>query len=425
MSTVAPLPVVTVVIVAYDSGAYLQPCIDALAAQSFAGFEAVVADNASRDASVTDLRLPDGRFAVRDMGANLGFAAANNRVAQGSRAEFLALLNPDAVPDPAWLGALVQAAHRHPAAASFGSVQLRLEQPDILDGVGDVWHVAGLAWRAGEGWAATRTPADGEIFAPCGAAALYRRETFLDAGGFDERFFCYCEDVDLGHRLRAAGASSRRVSAAVVRHAGSGISGRTSDFTMFHGHRNRIWTFVKNTPGAWFWLLAPYHVAFNLLYLGSAVRRRVFRPVWRSYVAAVIGLAPFLADRRKLGRARRTPFGATPEGHGRDALVILPARAASPLKAQASKCSAGLSLLRKLRMLRISLPILSQVAAVASPITPSSRAARAKTVGSSLRMPGSFIARSAISAFSSRSLAATVSATSRGGSFSDVSGAPL
>ncbi len=310
MPVTAPSPSVTVVIVAYDSGRYLQPCVDALAAQGFTDFEAVVADNASKDASVTELRLPDERFRVRDMGANLGFAAANNRVAQESTAEFLALLNPDAMPDPGWLAALVAAARTHLEAASFGSVQLRLEEPHILDGIGDVWHVAGLAWRAGEGWPASRAPGDGEIFAPCGAAALYRRRAFLDAGGFDERFFCYCEDVDLGHRLRAAGATSRRVSAAVVRHAGSGISGRTSDFTMFHGHRNRIWTFVKNTPGPWFWLLAPYHVAFNLLYLGSAVRRRVFRPVWRSYVAGVKGLGPFLADRRRLGDRRSTAFGA-------------------------------------------------------------------------------------------------------------------
>ena len=172
MSAVAPSPSVTVVIVAYDSGAYLQPCVDALAAQGFTDFEAVVADNASRDASVASLRLPDARFSVREMGANLGFAAANNRVAQDSRAEFLALPNPDATPDPGWLAALVDAAREHPQAASFGSVQLRLEEPHILDGIGDVWHVAGLAWRAGEGWAATRTPRAGAIFAPCGAAAL-------------------------------------------------------------------------------------------------------------------------------------------------------------------------------------------------------------------------------------------------------------
>ena len=312
MSAAAPPPpAVTVIIVAYDSGAFLQGCVDALAAQDFAGFEAVVADNASRDGSVERLRLPDARFRLRDMGANLGFALANNRVAADSRAEFLALLNPDAVPAPGWLGAMVDAAAAHPQAASFGSVQLRLDDDAVLDGVGDVWHVAGLAWRAGEGWPASRTPGDGEIFSPCGAAALYRREAFLAAGGFDARFFCYCEDLDLGHRLRAAGATSRRVANAVVRHAGSGVSGRYSDFTMFHGHRNRIWTFVKNTPGGWFWLFLPYHVGFNLLYLGSAVRRGVFRPVWRSYVAAIQGLRPFLADRRTLARARRTPFRQT------------------------------------------------------------------------------------------------------------------
>jgi N-acetylglucosaminyl-diphospho-decaprenol L-rhamnosyltransferase len=306
---VAPMPaLVTVVIVAYQSGDYLQPCLDALAGQTFRDFEAVVADNGSPDGSVTRLTLPDARFQVQDMGGNLGFALANNRVAEQCRTEFLALLNPDAQPEAGWLQALVDAARRHPEAASFGSLQYRLEEPDVLDGVGDVWHVAGLAWRAGEGWAASRAPADGEIFSPCGAAALYRRAAFLDAGGFDARFFCYCEDLDLGHRLRAAGATSRRVSSAVVRHAGSGVSGRYSDFTMFHGHRNRIWTFVKNTPGPWFWLFLPYHVGFNLLYLGSAVRRRVFRPVWRSYVAAAVGIRPFLRERRTLASKRRTAF---------------------------------------------------------------------------------------------------------------------
>ena len=301
-------PAATVVIVAYESGGFLQPCVDALAAQDFAEFEAVVVDNASTDGSVGRLRLPDARFRVRAMGVNAGFAAANNVAARESAAEFLVLLNPDAVADRAWLGRLVAAARACPRAASLGSTQLRLDDAGVLDGVGDVWHAAGLAWRAGEGWAAGRAPGDGPIFGPCGAAALYRREAFLAAGGFDERFFCYCEDVDLAARLRASGATSLRVADAVVRHAGSGISGRRSDFTLFHGHRNRIWVFVKNTPGPWFWLLLPYHLAFNLLYLGSALRRGVLPPIWRAYVAAVRGLAPMWAERRRLAVLRRTPF---------------------------------------------------------------------------------------------------------------------
>jgi GT2 family glycosyltransferase len=294
----------TVIIVAYESGAFLQPCIDALAAQTFEDFEAVIVDNASSDGSVRDLRPPDARFRILSLERNTGFAAANNLAAAGSAAEFLVLLNPDAVPDPAWLETLIATVRAAPDIASVGSLQRRLDDPEVLDGVGDVWHVAGLAWRAGEGHPAAGAPGDGEIFGPCGAAALYRREVFLALGGFDERFFCYCEDVDLAFRLRSAGYRSVRASRAVVRHAGSGISGRRSDFTLYHGHRNRIWTFVKNTPGVWFWLLLPYHLAFNALYLGSALKRGILPPVWRAYVAAAKGLPSIWRSRRALGPPR-------------------------------------------------------------------------------------------------------------------------
>jgi GT2 family glycosyltransferase len=304
-------PSATVIIVAYDSGDFLQPCIDALAKQTFDDFEAVVVDNASQDASVDDLRLPDARFRVERLGANTGFAAANNRAASASQAQFLILLNPDAVADPGWLAALITAADAYPTATSLGSLQLRLDDPAVLDGVGDVWHVAGLAWRAGEGHPASEAPGDGEIFGPCGAAALYRREAFIAAGGFDERFFCYCEDVDLAFRLRAAGGRSLRVSGAVVRHAGSGISGRRSDFTLYHGHRNRIWTFVKNTPGVWFWLFLPYFLGFNLLYFGSAIRRGVLPPILRAYIDAAKGIGPVWAQRRELKAKRRAKFSDT------------------------------------------------------------------------------------------------------------------
>ena len=309
-------PRVTVCIVAYESGAYLQRCVDALAAQTFTSFEAVVADNGSSDGSTTALALPDARFRVEDMGSNLGFAAANNRVAFASDALWLATLNPDAEPDAGWLAALLQAAAARPQVGAVGSLQLRLEDAGVLDGVGDVWHLAGLAWRAGEGWDAARAPGDGELLGPCAAAALYRLDLFKTLGGFDERFFCYCEDVDYALRLRRAGYGAWRASGAVVRHAGSGISGRRSEFTLYHGHRNRVWCFVKNTPGGWFWLLLPYHLAWNALYLVTAARAGFGVPIWRAFRDAWRGRAPFLAHRRAgasdyrriLGVASWTPW---------------------------------------------------------------------------------------------------------------------
>src|SRR5688572_19840244 len=99
----ATSPEVTVAIVAYQSGAFLQACLDALAAQTFADFEAVVLDNDSTDGSIEALRLPDARFRVERMGKNLGFAAANNVAARASSARFLATLNPDTLAEPGWL----------------------------------------------------------------------------------------------------------------------------------------------------------------------------------------------------------------------------------------------------------------------------------------------------------------------------------
>jgi GT2 family glycosyltransferase len=291
-------PPVTVIIVAYNSGDYLQACINALAAQTFDDFHAVIADNASTDGAPERLSLPDARFGVRRMGENLGFATANNRVAFDVSSDLIVLLNPDTLAEPEWLEALVDAARRHPEAASFGSIQVRLDNPEIFDGVGDVWHVAGIAWRALEG--RPRHPiGDAEILGPCAAGALYRRKDFIEIGGFDERYFCYCEDIDLALRLQLSGRASRRVAGAVLLHAGSGTTGRVSEFTLFHGHRNRIWTFLKNTPGGWLWLLSPFHIAANVWLLWRYRRQPgATRTVALAYRAAWSGRSPFLAEGR-------------------------------------------------------------------------------------------------------------------------------
>ena len=299
-------PSILVVVVAYQSGDYLQTCIDALAVQTLPDFTCVIADNASTDESVGRLRLPDARFRVEAMGGNLGFAAANNRVALASSADWIATLNPDAVPQPSWLEALIAGASRWSAAASFGSTQLMLETPERLDGVGDVWHAAGAAWRARHGRPASLIPPEGETFAACAAAALYRGDAFRAAGGFDESYFCYSEDVDLGYRFRLAGHIAVQIPSAVVMHAGSAISGRTSDFTIFHGHRNRVWTFLKCTPGPLLPLLLPYHLAMNALLLLLLLRVRSPGPLVRAYAAAVRGLPHVLAVRRRVQASRRT-----------------------------------------------------------------------------------------------------------------------
>ena len=296
-----------VVIVNHNAGTLLDRCLTAVAAQTRRAARVMVVDNASasvpRDATMR--RFPWVEWVCLE--ANMGFAAANNLAARmADDCEFLALLNPDAFPEPDWLAALLAAAARYPECAAFGSVQRDAAHPDRLDGTGDVYHVSGIAWRRDHRRPATaRLCEGGEIFSPCAAAALYRRTAFLDAGGFDEDFFCYFEDVDLGFRLRLRGHTCRHVAEAVVLHVGSATSGRQSAFATYHSHRNLVWTFVKDMPGPLLWLLLPAHLLLTLVTLAVLAARGQGGVAWRAKRDALRGLRPMLAKRRAIQDGRR------------------------------------------------------------------------------------------------------------------------
>src|SRR5215813_7450088 len=216
-------PSISVLVVNYNSGHHLSAAARAVAAQSFGDFEAIVIDNRSGDDSLATAQSAvagDGRFHFDRAGGNLGFAAGNNFAAARARGAWLALLNPDAVPTQDWLEQLIAATHRHPDAAMFGSTQIDAADPERLDGAGDHYLAIGLPWRGGYGWARSALPAEGEVFSPCAAACLIRTDAFRAAGGFDERFFCYVEDVDLAFRLRLRGHHCVQIRATVVRHVG-------------------------------------------------------------------------------------------------------------------------------------------------------------------------------------------------------------
>ena len=252
---------VRVIIVNHNAGPLLQNCINALAAQSLAGFEAIIVDNDSSDGSAKALRLPDDRFRLHLAHANLGFAAANNLAAADCKSPWVATLNPDAIAGKSWLEELRSATLRHPGVRMFGSTQLDARKPDQVDGFGDVYSVFGTAWRGASGSPVGALPPDDrEVFAPSAAAALYARDAYLAAGGFDESFFCYLEDVDLGFRLALGGERCVQVGRAEVKHFGSVSAGEDSDFFVFHSQRNRLWVLAKNVPSPLIWLVAALQI---------------------------------------------------------------------------------------------------------------------------------------------------------------------
>lgn len=266
-------PWIRVVIVNYNGRGFLQPCVDALAAQTMPDFEAVIVDNASTDGSVDALCLPDHRFTLARNPSNIGFAAANNIGARHCKCAWIATLNPDTIPSAAWLEEARQGTIAYPDFQMFGATLIDAADGTIVDGFGDCLSITGIPWRGGNGHPVSTLPnSDGEVFAPCAAAAIYDREYFERAGGFDETFFCYVEDVDLGFRMRLLGARCMQLRHAIVHHHGSAITGKTSDFTIFHSFRNRLWMLRKNMPLSLLLLAAPANILYSLLIIALARR---------------------------------------------------------------------------------------------------------------------------------------------------------
>ena len=301
-----PEAAVSVLIVSWNSAAYLPRCLDALASQDFRDFEVLIVDNASTDGSTADLvaRYSGLRLRLESLGENIGFAAANNLGARLARGTWLALLNPDAFPEPAWLEQLVRASADRPDSF-FASRQIQANRPMLLDGEGDVYYTSGLARRQNHNLRYSDAGPAREVFSACAAAAMYPRLEFLQAGGFDEDYFAYHEDVDLGFRLRLRGLPCFLVPTAIVHHVGAGSTGPRSAFSTYHGHRNLVWTYVKNMPSPWFWLYLPLHIVVNLLSMLYFVLAGRGVAILRAKLDALSGLPRVFAKRRVV-QAQRT-----------------------------------------------------------------------------------------------------------------------
>ncbi|MEK7322535.1 MAG: glycosyltransferase family 2 protein [Pseudomonadota bacterium] len=292
---------ITVIIVNWNGGDLLRKCVGDLLRQTLPAERIWVMDNGSTDGSPEKVAGLPG-VTVRMLGDNLGFAAGNNRAFSECDTEFVALLNPDAFPEPDWLEKLLAAARAHSDVAAFGSRQMVEGVEGVVDGLGDVYHLSGLVWRRGHGRSLKSSDLVAcEIFSPCAGAALYRREALAVVVGFDEDFFCYVEDMDLGFRLRLAGYRSIYVPDAVVHHVGSAATGgQHSDFSVYHGHRNLVWTYVKNMPGWSFWACLPLHLLMNLATIVVFSLRGKGKLILSAKLDAVAGLPRMWRKRKNI-----------------------------------------------------------------------------------------------------------------------------
>jgi GT2 family glycosyltransferase len=292
----------------------LAECLASLKRQTRQNFEVIVVDNSGAEKAALTLQSAglDGCAKVLHNPRNVGFGAAINQAMAVSASPYLATLNDDAAAHPEWLDEMLHALEQRPDAGMCAP-QVRLFGEDRIDSAGMLVGRDGSSKQRGHGRPPGAFPVAEEILFPSGCAALYRRAMLEQLGGFDEAFFLYCEDTDLGLRARWAGWKCLYAPRAVVEHHYSHSAGAASALKAYYVERNRLFVAVKNFPVGMLALVPLaaavryfWHVWFLLGGRGSAARFRTSGQAGPKLLWCVLGAHLALLPRaRRLWRQRR------------------------------------------------------------------------------------------------------------------------
>jgi len=238
---------ISIVIVGYNAGKYLSLCLDSIYNQTYRNFEVIFVNNGSTDYTASILKsYPDVRIVKNK--DNKGFCFANNQGIKIARGMYILSLNSDIVLDNNFLLEMKKAAEAN-YVALFGAKMLNSDGKTI-DSTGLVLSRYYRFFDRGSG-EIERGQYDErlDIFGPCAAAALYKKEMLEDIKHngeyFDEDFFFLAEDFDLSWRARKKGWKARFVPTAICYHYRDSTN-FNSKFRQYLSFRNRYYLLIKN-----------------------------------------------------------------------------------------------------------------------------------------------------------------------------------
>jgi GT2 family glycosyltransferase len=320
----ADVPVVSAIVLNYDGRGVVEESVRSLLDQDLEGIEVLVVDNGSSDGSADELaRLFGDRVELVRSPCNLGFGGGNNLGIRRARGRYLVLLNNDAVAGPSFARELVAAAESGPRIGMVAARVLDYARRDVIDTVGHLLYPDGL--NRGRG----RLEQDHGQYDDCrsalfpsGAAALYSRRMLDEIGFFDERFFLYGDDAELGLRGRLAGWDCALAPRAVAYHHYSHSTGAYSRLKAFYVERNRVLVLLRVFPLSLI-AVSPFYTAVRLALAGwGAVSGRgaagrlarettplhMVGIVLRAWISA-LRAAPYVLRQRWRGRSLRRLSG--------------------------------------------------------------------------------------------------------------------
>lgn len=263
---------VSVIIANWNGIQYLEKCLSSVRNQTHPAIETIVVDNGSCDGSIEFIENNFPEIRIIKNRKNLGFTGANNIGIKASNGAYIATLNNDTVAEPDWIKNLIQSAIKRKNAGMFASKILSYGKVNLIESVGMSIYPDGLARCRGylkEN--KERYNQEEEVLLPSACAALYRKEPLMAAGLFDEDYFAYSEDTDLGLRIRMLGFSCVYVPDARVYHYYSGTARFDLLRKVYLAERNRLWTIIKTFPISQLILSPLYTLMRYFFYIYAAI----------------------------------------------------------------------------------------------------------------------------------------------------------
>ena len=292
-------PVVSVIVLSWNSIRFLPRCLASVQEQTWPAVQLIVVDNASTDGSAACVRRMFPGARLLEKGENTGYCAGNNaglRLAEGA---YILFLNADAALHPTYIE---EALHPFRADDRVGSVagKVRRFDPRLLDTTGQILTRSRRIRERGYGKPDLgQFDRPGNVFSVCGAVALYRRELIdsvsVDGEFFDEEFFAFGEDLDVGWRARNMSWRCAYQPSAVADHFRGGSQSRARGILrrtemsrrppriQAHIVKNRYLAMIKNERIGSFLINLPFILAWEVIQWSWIVlfAPRVLPLLWR------------------------------------------------------------------------------------------------------------------------------------------------
>lgn len=265
---------VSVVTPNYNGKEFLKDYFNSLNLNSEYIGEVIIIDNGSTDDSVNFIKnYPKNfNFKLIENKENLGFAKATNQAIKIANYPYIFSLNNDVKLEKNTIFELLNLIESDESIFSLSSKMIQMDNKDLIDDAGDNYTILAYTQKIGNNKPIGQFKETYEVFSSCAGAALYRKSILDEIGLFDENFFAYMEDVDLGYRAKINGYKNLYCPNAVVYHKGSATTGsKYNEFKIKLAARNNVWVVYKNLP------ILQKILNIGFLILGFSIKYLFFR----------------------------------------------------------------------------------------------------------------------------------------------------